>query len=38
VADFYHYWYDLSDTEVIQCLKEWRMRHLRPDIEPSENR
>ena len=33
VADFYRYWYDLSDDEVIQCLKEWRMRHFRSDME-----
>lgn len=34
VADFYRYWYDLSDDEVIQCLKEWRLRRFRADIEP----
>ena len=34
VADFYRYWYDLSDTEVIQCLKDWRMRRFRSDIKP----
>jgi len=33
VADFYHYWYDLSDDEVLQCLKEWRMRRFRSDAE-----
>lgn len=33
VADFYRYWYDLSDDEVIQCLKEWRLRRFRADIE-----
>ncbi len=35
VADFYRYWHDLSDDEVIQCLKEWRMRRFRSNIEPS---
>lgn len=35
VADFYRYWRDLSDDEVIQCLKEWRMRRFRSNIEPS---
>jgi len=34
VADFYRYWYDLSDDEVIQCLKEWQLRHFRSNIEP----
>jgi len=38
VSDFYRYWYDLSDEEVIQCLKEWRMRRSRSNIEPLENR
>ena len=26
VADFYRYWYDLSDDEVIRYLKQWRAR------------
>jgi len=26
VADFYRNWYDLKDEEVIQYLKQWRMR------------
>ncbi|MFC1919147.1 phosphoribosyltransferase [Chloroflexota bacterium] len=34
IADFYQYWHDLSDAEAVQCLKEWRMRHFRSDIEP----
>ncbi len=29
IADFYRYWHDLSDDEVIQYLKQWRTRHLR---------
>jgi len=32
VSDFYRYWHEPSDEEVIQCFKEWGMRH-RPDIE-----
>lgn len=35
IADFYRYWHDLSDNEAIQCLKEWRMRRFRSNIEPS---
>jgi putative phosphoribosyl transferase len=26
VADYYRYWYDITDSEVLTCLKEWRMR------------
>ncbi|MBA7493717.1 putative phosphoribosyl transferase [subsurface metagenome] len=29
VADFYRYWHDLNDNEVIRYLNQWRMRHLR---------
>ncbi|MFQ5997422.1 MAG: phosphoribosyltransferase [Dehalococcoidales bacterium] len=32
VSDFYRYWHEPSDKEVVQCFKEWGMRH-RPDIE-----
>jgi len=38
VSDFYRYWHDPSDEEVIQCLKEWRMRRFRSKIEPPHNR
>ena len=34
VADFYRYWHDLSDNEVVRCLKEWQMRRFRAKIEP----
>ena len=37
IADFYRYWHDISDDEVIRCLKEWRMRHFRSNIEPPLN-
>ena len=37
IADFYRYWHDLSDDEVIQCLKEWRMRRFRSDSGPPQN-
>ncbi len=33
VSDFYRHWHEPSDDEVIQCLKEWRMRRFRPIIE-----
>jgi len=32
VSDFYRYWHEPSDDEVIRCFKEWGMRH-RPNIE-----
>jgi len=32
VSDFYRYWHEPSDDEVIQCFKEWGLRH-RPNIE-----
>lgn len=38
VADFYQNWYDLSDNEVLQCLKEWQLRRFRSNIESSENK
>ena len=38
VSDFYRYWHDPSDEEVIQCLKEWRIRRFRSNIEPPQNR
>ena len=38
IADFYRYWYDLSDAEVVQCLKDWRMRRFRLDANlPQDN-
>jgi predicted phosphoribosyltransferase len=32
VADYYRYWYDLSDDEVIQYLRQWRMQQFRSHI------
>jgi len=32
VSDFYRYWHEPSDEEVLQCFKEWGLRH-RPDVE-----
>ncbi len=31
VADYYRYWHDLSDNEVLHCLQEYRMRR-HPEI------
>lgn len=38
VSDFYRYWHDPSDNEVIQCLKEWRIRRFRPNTESPESK
>jgi len=38
IADFYRYWYDLSDEEVIQCIKEWRLRRFRSQIKHPQDR
>jgi predicted phosphoribosyltransferase len=36
VADYYRYWHDITDAEVLHCLKEWRMRRYgsRIDLTP----
>ena len=34
IADFYRYWYDLGDNEVIQCLREWKLRRFESKIKP----
>jgi predicted phosphoribosyltransferase len=26
VADYYRHWHDITDSEVLSCIKEWRMR------------
>ena len=33
VSDYYRYWHDFSDEEVVQCLKEWRIRRYQSIIE-----
>jgi predicted phosphoribosyltransferase len=38
VADFYRYWHDASDDEVIQCRREWRLRRFQSDTEPSSSK
>jgi len=29
VADYYRYWYDISDEETLRLIKDWRMHHPR---------
>jgi putative phosphoribosyl transferase len=38
LSDYYRYWHDISDAEVLHCLKEWRMRRYRPEIEIPERK
>ena len=33
LSDYYRYWHDITDAEVLHCLKEWRMRRYEPKIE-----
>jgi putative phosphoribosyl transferase len=33
LSDYYRFWQDITDAEVLHCLKEWRMRRYRPEIE-----
>ena len=38
ISDFYRYWYDLSDKDVVRYLKEWRAQKFRSNIEPPQDR
>ncbi len=38
VADYYRYWHDITDAEVLHCLKEWRMRRHGPVIDLPEKK
>jgi putative phosphoribosyl transferase len=33
IADYYRSWHDITDAEVLHCLKEWRLRHYGAKIE-----
>jgi len=33
IADYYRSWHDITDAEVLHCLKEWRLRHHGMKIE-----
>jgi len=35
VSDYYKTWYDVSDAEAVQCLKEWKMRRYQAKIDLS---
>lgn len=36
ISDYYRYWHDLRDDEVIGYLRQWRMRHLRQKLSQGE--
>jgi len=38
IADFYRYWYDVSDKDVVRYLKEWRALQFRSNIEPLQDK
>ena len=38
VSDYYRYWHDITDGEVLHCLKEWRMRRYGVKIELPERK
>ena len=38
LSDYYRYWQDITDAEVLHCLKEWRMRRYHPEIEIPEKK
>jgi len=38
VSDYYRYWHDITDAEVLHCLKEWRMRRHGPVIDLPEKK
>jgi putative phosphoribosyl transferase len=38
VSDYYRYWHDITDGEVLHCLKEWRMRRSGSRIELPEKK
>ena len=35
LADFYGYWNEPTDEEVLNCLREWRLRHTKPIVPPT---
>jgi predicted phosphoribosyltransferase len=38
IADYYRYWHDLSDDDVVRYLNQWRILQFRSKIEPPQNR
>jgi len=38
VSDYYRYWHEITDAEVLHCLREYRMRRHGPNIEVPEKK
>ncbi len=38
LSDFYRYYYDLSDKDVVRYLKDWRAQQFRSNIEPPQDK
>jgi len=38
VSDYYRYWHDITDGEVLHCLKEWRTRRYSIKIDMPEKK
>ena len=38
LSDYYKYWNEIGDDEVLQCLREWRMRKFGPKINLTEKK
>jgi putative phosphoribosyl transferase len=34
VSDYYRYWHEITDNEVVQLLRDWRIRRYQSHIEP----
>jgi predicted phosphoribosyltransferase len=37
IADYYRYWHDLSDKDVVHYLNQWRTQQFRSNIEPPQS-
>ena len=38
VSDYYQYWHEITDDEVLHCLREWRLRKFGPKINLTEKK
>ena len=38
VSDYYRYWHEITDAEVLHCLKEWRMRRYGPRLDMTDKK
>jgi putative phosphoribosyl transferase len=38
LSDFYRYWHEITDNEVLHCLKEWQTRRYGPRVELPERK